>query len=78
MAGLRDLPLDTCERHIRAFGRFGWKETRRTGGHAILEKRGHPATLSIPCSSRPVKRKLLKALLDLAGISIDDYRKKFR
>lgn len=79
MASLRDLPQAKGERHVRAFKRFGWEETRVTrGSHRILEKDGCEATLSIPCGGKDVKRKLLDGQLKLAGISREDYIDAFK
>ncbi len=78
MPGLRDLPEAKGERHVKALCRCGWKETRSSGSHRILEKDGVEAILSIPCGGKNVKRTLLKGQLKLAGLSIEEYLKVFK
>lgn len=78
--GLRDLPLAPGERHVKAFERAGWRQTRKTrGSHAILEKEGVDATLSIPChKGKDVKRALLSKQIKLAGMTGSEYLKHFK
>jgi predicted RNA binding protein YcfA (HicA-like mRNA interferase family) len=79
LGGHKVLPLASGDRHVRTLKRLGWDCTRMHGSHAVMEKPGHPATLTIPChKGRDVKRALLAAQLKVAGIPFEDYRKKFR
>jgi predicted RNA binding protein YcfA (HicA-like mRNA interferase family) len=78
MPGLRDLPEAKGERHVKAFCRCGWKETRSSGSHRILEKDGEEAILSIPCSGKNVKRTLLHSQIKLARLTIKEYIAVFR
>jgi predicted RNA binding protein YcfA (HicA-like mRNA interferase family) len=73
MPGLRDLPEAKGDRHVKALCRCGWKHSRTSGSHKILEKDGVDAILSIPCSSKNVKRALLNSQLKLAGLTIEEY-----
>lgn len=78
MPGLRDLPEAKGDRHVKALCRCGWKHTRTSGSHKILEKEGVEAILSIPCSGKNVKRTLLNSQLKLAEISIAEYVEVFK
>lgn len=78
MPGLRDLPEAKGDRHVKAFCRLGWNHSRSTGSHKILEKDGWDAILSIPCSSKNVKRTLLHSQIKLAGLTIDEYLNAFK
>lgn len=78
MPGLRDLPEAKGERHVKAFCRCGWAETRSSGSHRILEKEGEEAILSIPCGSKNVKRALLYSQIKLAGLTIAEYKAAFK
>jgi len=80
MASVKDLPLAPGDRHVRAFGRLGWSQRRKTrGSHAILEHPDCRYHISIPCHrGKDVKRRLLADQLILAGISIDEYLAAFK
>jgi len=78
MPGIRDLPEAKGERHVKAFCRCGWKETRSKGSHRILEKDGEEAILSIPCGGKNVKRTLLHSQIKLAGLTIAEYVAAFK
>jgi len=79
MTSAKDLPQARGERHIKAFGRDGWTRARKTsGGHQILKHPTKSATLSIPVSSKDVKRGTLKALIDAAELTIDEYLDLFK
>jgi predicted RNA binding protein YcfA (HicA-like mRNA interferase family) len=71
----KNLPLAPGDRHVKAFVRAGWTERKRTAGsHAIMTKDGHPEPLSIPChKDKDVKRGLLEDLVQLAGMTIEEY-----
>jgi hypothetical protein len=77
--GLSDLPLASAEKHAACFERLGWTrdyKRRGRGVHILLTKEGERATLSIPIQ-REVKRPLLAGLIRAAGISQEQYIKKF-
>lgn len=78
MPGLRDLPEAKGDRHVKAFARFGWSHCRSNGSHKILEKKGIEPILSIPCSSKNVKRKLLASQIKLAGLTFEEYIGAFK
>lgn len=78
MPGLRDLPEAKGDRHVKAFQRFGWTHCRSNGSHKILEKKGWDAILSIPCGGKNVKRTLLHTQIKLAGLTIEEYLRKFK
>jgi predicted RNA binding protein YcfA (HicA-like mRNA interferase family) len=42
------LPVVSGAEAVRAFERAGWHRDRQRGGHVILIKPGHIASLSIP------------------------------
>jgi predicted RNA binding protein YcfA (HicA-like mRNA interferase family) len=78
--GQSDLPLASGEKHAACFQRLGWKrDTKRRGrgSHILLTKKGQRATLSIP-DHHEVKRALLAKLIAAAGITQEDYLKKFK
>lgn len=71
MTGLHNL---RPERVIRAFVRVGWKIERRSGSHVILSREGYTAILSIPVhKGKPIKQGLLRRLVELAGMTIEDF-----
>lgn len=73
--GLEKLPLAKGQKHVAAFKRGGWVLVRkRSGGsHRVLKKDGVPHLLTIPCTRQPVKRPLLAAQINLAGLTEDEY-----
>jgi predicted RNA binding protein YcfA (HicA-like mRNA interferase family) len=79
LASAKDLPQAVGARHVKAFGRCGWKRARKTsGGHQILKHSTLSGHLSVPCSSKNVKRGTLAALLKTAGLTIEEYLKLFK
>lgn len=59
---------------IRAFEQAGWVLKHHTGSHAILEKPGNEATLSIPDHpGKDVKRGTLRALIRDSGLTVDEF-----
>lgn len=73
--GQKNLPVAGWEKHVKAFERLGWLKVR-DNPHVLLEKPGHPATLSIPRHDT-VKRALLAGQLKVAGVSEGDYLDAF-
>ena len=67
MTSLRTLD---SRQFVRALGRLGWTVVRTTGGHQMLRKAGHPATLSVPVGpGRVLREGTVRKLLKAAGIS---------
>jgi predicted RNA binding protein YcfA (HicA-like mRNA interferase family) len=59
---------------VRAFQRAGWKITRQRSSHAILEKEGYEATLSVPVhKGKNVKRGTLRDLIKDAKMNVDEF-----
>lgn len=71
MRGLHDLKPD---RVVKAFERAGWHVKRQTGSHAILAKEHYASILSIPVhKGKPIKHGLLCKLIELAGLTKEDF-----
>ena len=75
--GLKSLPLDSGQRHVRVFESFGWILRRSVRNHLVLT---HPTVpnvvISIP-DHREVDRRLLKAEIRKAGLTDEEYRVKY-
>jgi len=69
------VPLLKPKEVIRVFKKFGWAVARSSGSHIILTKEGNISTLSIP-NHPEVARGTLRALIDKAGLSVEDFIKK--
>lgn len=77
--GLKDLPLASGTRHIKAFRRLGFLPAAGRpgrGDHKVL-KHEDGRMVTIP-DHREVKRATLKCALDAVGISIEKYLEVFR
>lgn len=76
--GTKNLPLDNGRRIARVFIEFGW-EAHQGKNHIVLTHPNKPPELciSIP-DHKEVDRFLLKAELRKAGISEEDFCKKYR
>ena len=57
---------------VKALTSLGWEVARQRGSHIILVKENHPASLSVP-NHPEVARGTLRALLDRAGVSLDEF-----
>jgi predicted RNA binding protein YcfA (HicA-like mRNA interferase family) len=57
---------------VKALTGLGWEVARQRGSHIILVKENHPASLSVP-NHAEVARGTLRALLDRAGVSLDEF-----
>jgi predicted RNA binding protein YcfA (HicA-like mRNA interferase family) len=68
------LPLLSGRKVAQALVRLGWRVVRQKGSHMILVKTGHIATLSVP-DHREVARGTLRALLQRAGIALEDFNR---
>lgn len=66
------MPALTARQVVRAFEAFGWVEVRQSGGHIILVKDGHPATLSVP-NHAEVAKGTLRSLVRAAGLTQDEF-----
>ena len=66
------LPVLRPREVIRTLEKFGWRVVRQKGSHIIMTKPDHMATLSIP-NHPNVARGTLRALLNRAGISVDEF-----
>ena len=55
-----------------AFEKQGWQVARQKGGHIIMTKPGHRATLSIP-NHFEVARGTLRSLIQRADLTIEDF-----
>jgi predicted RNA binding protein YcfA (HicA-like mRNA interferase family) len=67
------LPLAKGQAHVAAFVRAGWTLVRVKGSHHMMEKKGVNATLSIPCTTKDLKRGLLSDQIQAAGLSEEQY-----
>lgn len=71
MSGLHNLKPG---RVVKAFERAGWKVRRQSGSHVILAKEHYPPILSIPVhKGKPVKRGLLSKLIEIAGLTEEEF-----
>jgi predicted RNA binding protein YcfA (HicA-like mRNA interferase family) len=62
------------EQVVKAFQQAGWTLARVRGSHAILEKNGFVATLSVPVhKGKTVKRGTLRDLIKDADMSIEKF-----
>jgi predicted RNA binding protein YcfA (HicA-like mRNA interferase family) len=59
---------------LRAFQRLGWEYKHHTGSHMILVKEGSVRSLSVP-DHKELAKGTLRALIRMAGISVDDFNK---
>lgn len=67
------------ERVIRAFERAGWIVERQRGSHVHLRHPGNPNLLSVPVHrGKTIKVGLLKKLLALAGLSVEEFMQHYR
>jgi predicted RNA binding protein YcfA (HicA-like mRNA interferase family) len=71
MSGLHNLKPD---RVVKAFERAGWKVRRQSGSHVILAKEHYPPILFIPVhKGKPVKHGLLSNLIEIAGLTEEEF-----
>ncbi len=57
---------------VRAFEKAGWRFTRQTGSHVILDKDGVDATLSLP-QHRELGPGLLQVQIKRAGLTVEEF-----
>jgi len=73
MSGLHNLKPSKV---VKAFKNAGWHVKRQKGSHKILTKEGDPNILSIPIhKGKPIKQGLLKHLIKISGLTIDEFLK---
>lgn len=59
---------------IKVFKKFGFFVDRITGSHHIMKREGHTYALSVPIhGNKPVAKGTLRALIDAAGIPIQEF-----
>jgi predicted RNA binding protein YcfA (HicA-like mRNA interferase family) len=76
MSGLHNLKP---KRVVKAFERAGWQVAGQTGSHMILSKGGSPCILSIPVhKGKPVKQGLIRHLIAIAGISVEEFLELYK
>jgi len=76
MSGLNNLKP---QRVVKAFERAGWQVERTTDSHVILAKPGSPRILSIPVhKGKPIKQGLLRNLISVAGLSVEEFLRLYR
>lgn len=69
-----DVPRVTAAQVIKAFGKVGFQQVRKTGSHCILKKSGHRYILSIPeYGSKTVGLGLLRSQIEVAGLTIEEF-----
>lgn len=66
-------PVVSGREAVKAFQRAGWLMERRVGSHAILEKPGVEATLSVPLHDE-LAAGTLRALIRAAGMTVAEFR----
>ena len=74
---MKDLPLASCEEHVRALLRIPGCRVERKGAHVIVSREGSMFHASIP-RHREVSRRLLANQLRLLGIDQAEYAAAFR
>jgi predicted RNA binding protein YcfA (HicA-like mRNA interferase family) len=76
MSGLNNLKP---QRVVKAFERAGWRIERTTGSHVILAKPGSAFILSVPVhKGKPIKQGLIRNLISVAGLSVDEFLALYR
>jgi predicted RNA binding protein YcfA (HicA-like mRNA interferase family) len=76
MSGLHNLKPD---RVVKAFVRAGWHFERQTSSHVILSKDEFPQIISIPVhKGKPIKQGLLRNLINIAGLTVEDFLKYYK
>jgi predicted RNA binding protein YcfA (HicA-like mRNA interferase family) len=76
MSGLNNLKP---QRVVKAFERAGWQVERTTGSHVILSKPGSSRILSVPVhKGKPIKQGLIRNLISVVGISVEEFLRLYR
>ena len=66
------LPAVSGRQAVAALERAGFGVARRRGGHIIMTKPGHAATLSVPDDAQ-LKPGTLRALIRKAGLAVEEF-----
>ena len=66
------LPQLSGRETVRVFKSLGWKVSRQRGGHIVLIKDGHYATLSVP-DHKEVAKGTLRSLIRSAGLTVSEF-----
>ena len=72
--GTQRLPQIPGARVVRALRRVGWEVRRIRGSHHIMTHPQRPGVISVPVHRRPVSKGMMSDILDLAGLSIQEFR----
>lgn len=72
---MSEIPRITGAEAVRAFEKADFVVVRTNGSHQIMKKAGHKNRLSIPVhSGRNVGIGLLKAQIEAAGLTIEEFK----
>ena len=66
------LPVLSGAQTVGAFESLGWSVARQRGGHIIMTKPGHMATLSVP-DHRTVAKGTLRSLIRHANLTVEEF-----
>ena len=69
---MSQVPLLRPQEVVKTFERLGWAVARQRGGHIVMTKTGHIATLSIP-NHPQVARGTLRRLIHYAGLTAEEF-----
>ena len=61
-------------RVVRALRRVGWEVQRIRGSHHIMRHPQRPGVIIVPVHRKPVSKGTLNDILDLAGLTIQEFR----
>ncbi len=71
---MSSLPVVTGKEAIPAFSKPGFSVARIRGSHHVMKKEGHRYQLSVPVhSGRPLKKGILRSLIQTAGITPEQF-----
>lgn len=69
------LPAVRPQELIRALERAGWERERTRGSHHYLAHPGKREAIAVPVHNRDVKPGLLLAIIKVAGLSRQEFRR---
>ena len=67
------LPSIRPQEVVRALERAGWAVARQKGSHVSLKKQGVAFLVTVPMHRREVPRGTLRAIIEDAGLTIDEF-----
>jgi predicted RNA binding protein YcfA (HicA-like mRNA interferase family) len=67
------LPSVRPQEAVRALERAGWAVARQKGSHVSLKKQGVAFLVTVPMHRREVPRGTLRAIIEDAGLTIDEF-----